>query len=183
MASVLFGGSQSLSQSPLLRQVVCSVLTSGAAVSVGCAIGADAQVIQAALGAGAAARLRVSAAFGSSGAGAFGGSAVQIVSSAALAGAAVSWLAGGALSVPLVGRLIRRSLVALGGCSAAVFFLASPQSSGSLAVAAQAVKRSIPVFVFCASRPAALVGVPGQWSPSSFHGAACWCWCGQAALF
>ena len=52
--------------------------------------------------------------------------------------------AGGSLSVPIVARLMSRSLAALQGCAAAVFF--SP-GVGSLKVARAALKQGIPVLV------------------------------------
>ncbi len=170
MSSIYFGGSRSLSPSPLLAQVVAAVLAAGAPVHVGCSAGADAQVVQCALRSASFQQDRVFAAFSSSGAGSWSGSAVAVVQAWAQAGGSVSWLAGGSLAVPMVARLIRRSLAALAGCSVAVFF--SP-GSGSLAVASHAVKSGIPVFAF-GPQPAAIPGAAGAWSPSSFFGFSCW---------
>ena len=170
MSSIYFGGSRSLSPSPLLAQVVGAVLASGAPVHVGCSAGADAQVISCAIRSSSFQQVHVFAAFGQGGAGACGVSAVSVVQSWAQAGGSVSWLAGGSLAVPLAARLIRRSLAALAGCSAAVFFA---PGSGSLAVAAHAVAAGVPVFAF-GSMPAAIPGAAGAWSASSFFGFTCW---------
>jgi len=103
---------------------------------------------------------------------------------AACAGASVRWLAGGSLAVPLVARLMRRSRAALHGCSASAFFLASPGSPGSLAVAGHAVAAGQPVFAFCPFIPSAPRGCAGRWVAASFLGFPCWQWLpAQAALF
>ena len=172
--SIYFGGSRSLSPaSAPLVSVVSAVLASGATVSVGCSAGADQLVIRAVLSAGCASRLVVRAAFAASGAGAWRCSAVSAVRAAAAAGASVSWLAGGALSVPLVARLMSRSIAGLSGASACVFFQPGP---GSLAVAGVAAARGLPVFAFSLAAPAAPRGCAGSWSRSSFFGFACWRW-------
>jgi len=179
MSAIHFGGSRSLTPSPLVSQVVCAVLASGQAVHVGCAVGADQQVIQAALAAGGHSFLFVFAAFSQGGQGAWSGSAVQAVSQAKQAGFLVHFLAGGSLALPLRARLIRRSQVALHGCSASVFFLASPFSPGSLAVAAHAACSGQPVFAFAcgfSGAPVSLRGQAGQWVAASFLGFPCWQW-------
>jgi hypothetical protein len=175
MSQIHFGGSRSLSSSPIVGQVVRSVMAAGQGVHVGCAVGADQQVIQSALSV-APASLSVFAAFAASGAGAWAGSAVPAVRGALSAGASVSFLAGGGLQVPLVGRLMCRSKAALRGCSASVFFLASPSSRGSLAVAGCAVKAGQAVFAFCASNPCSPRGCSGWWVPGQFFGFSCWSW-------
>ena len=176
MSAIHFGGSRSLQSSPLLGQVVLAILQSGQSIHAGCAIGADQQVVEAVLAAGGQSFLVVFAVFSPSWLGAWSGSAIGAVMSAARAGASVVWLAGGALSLPLVARLIRRSQVALAGCSASVFFLASPSSRGSLAIAGHAVKVGQPVFAFCPVVPQSPRGCLGQWQPSSFLGFSCWQW-------
>jgi hypothetical protein len=100
----------------------------------------------------------------------------------------VHFEAGGSLSLPLRARLIRRSQVALHGCSASVFFLASPSSPGSLAVAGHAVKAGQPVFAFSCGQfrgaPNPPRGCSGQWVSSSFFGFWCWRWSStQQSLF
>src|SRR3989304_5746589 len=169
MSSVYFGGSRSLPSSPIVGQVVKAILRSGQSVTVGCATGADQQVIQS-VRPSSFSHLRVFAAFAQSGAGSWSGSAVALVQQFAKAGASVSWLAGGGLQVPIIARLMARSVAGLVGSSAAVFF--SP-GVGSLKVAGVAVERGIPVFAF-GSKPSAPRGQAGQWGASSFHGFTCW---------
>ena len=180
MSSIYFGGSRSLSPSPLLAQVIGAVLASGAPVHVGCSAGADAQVIACALRSSSFQQVRAFSAFNPSGAGSCSVSAVRVVQAWAQAGGSVSWLAGGSLAVPLSARLIKRSLAGLAGASAAVFF--SP-GSGSLAVASYAVAAGIPVFAF-GSMPAAINRAAGCWVSSSFAGFPCWQWsAAQMSLF
>jgi len=175
--AIHLGGSRSLAPSPLVSQVVRAVLAQDQAVHVGCAVGADQQVIQAASQASTKRSfLVVFAAFAAGGAGAWSGSAVQAVSQAKQAGFLVHFLAGGSLAVPLVARLMRRSQAALAGCSASVFFLAQAASPGSLAVASQAVKSGQPVFAFCPFVPCPPRGCAGRWVAASFLGFPCWVW-------
>lgn len=174
MSSIYFGGSRSLPSSalPYVARVVGAVLAGGHVVTVGCATGADAQVIQCALRSSSFQQVRVFAAFGPSGAGSWSGSAVAVVQAWAQAGGSVSWLAGGSLAVPMVARLMARSVAGLAGASAAVFFA---PGVGSLKVAGVAVERGIPVFAFCKQAPATGPrGAAGSWVPSSFRGFACW---------
>ena len=173
MSKIYLGGSRSLppSAAGLIGSVVGAALQAGHWLAVGCSAGADQAVIQAVIRSSSFSHLRIQAAFAASGAGSWSGSAVSAVRQFAAAGGSVSWLAGGALSVPLAGRLIRRSLAGLAGCSAAVFFSPGP---GSLAVAGAAVKRGVPVFAFSPSAPSAPRGCPGAWVQSSFLGFACW---------
>ena len=182
LSPVYFGGSRSLSPSPLLAQVVAAVLASGEPVHVGCATGADQQVIQCAHRSASFSQVRVFAAFGASGAGSWSGSAVAVVQAWAQAGGSVSWLAGGSLAVPMGARLMARSVAGLAGASAAVFFA---PGVGSLKVAGVAVERGIPVFAFCKQAPATGPrGAAGCWSPSSFLSFSCWQWsAAQLPLF
>lgn len=174
MQSVYFGGSRSLPSSSIIGGVVGAVLASGAGLRVGCSAGADALVIGA-VRPSSFSQVRVFACFAPSGAGSWAGSAVSVVQSFAKAGGAVTWLAGGALAVPLRVRLIRRSLAGLAGCSSAVFFA---PGSGSLAVAGHAVTQGVPVYVFGA--PSGVpAGCAGSWVASSFFGLPCVKW--QAA--
>jgi len=179
MVSIHLGGSRSLKADhfPLVRDVVLGCLAAGAVIRVGCARGADAAVIRAAIK--YPSHLSVFAQFTPGGQGSFSGSDVVAVSSAAQSGANVSYLAGGALSLPLKARLMRRSIAALSGCKAAVFFLAKPFSPGSLAVAAAAATKNIPVYIFgCgfSGSPAALRSAPGGWRESFFSGLPCFEW-------
>src|SRR5574341_490927 len=174
------GGSRSLSQLP--QGVVPAILAAGHTVHVGCATGADQLVIQSMVSAGQQSSLVVFAACARGGAGAWRETAVSTVEAAEQAGAVVHWLAGGGLSVPLVARLMSRSIAALRGCSASVFFRPGP---GSLAVAGAAVERGIPVYAFAPQAPArGPRGQAGQWVASSFCGFACWAWSSaQLSLF
>ena len=153
-SAVLVGGGRSVAPgSP--AWVACqafarAITLAGHQVHVGCATGAD----QAALICCPPHSLRVFAAFTQSGAGSFPGSAVSVVRTHASLGGSVRWLAGGPLSVPLVARLMARSVRALGGCSAAVFFL---PGRGSLKVARAALRQGIPVLVSRAGMSAAPV--------------------------
>jgi len=188
MSAIHLGGSRSLSPTPIVGQVVRAILASSQQIHVGCARGADHAVIQSALSIpGGHSSLFVFSCFGPGGAGAWSGSAVSSVQAAARAGASVRWLAGGSLAVPLVARLMRRLRAALHGCSASVFFLASPGSRGSLAVAGDAVKSGQPVFAFAcgfSGPPQAPRGCAGRWVAASFLGFPCWCWSpAQGALF
>ena len=178
MITYHFGGSRHLPYTPLIDQVVTASLAAGYSLHVGCAIGADAQVIQAALIKNAS-RLHVFAAFTEKGYGAWTCSATAAVDAAFLYGARVSYLPHVDLSIPLAGRLIRRSITALTGCNASVFFLATKDSYGSLAVAAEAVRRDLPVFAFCVGfwgHPLPPRGCRGRWILSSFMGSSAWRW-------
>ena len=161
--AIYLGGSRHLvPNSP--AWVACQQFARAAGVlHVGCCVGAD----QAALL--AASPLVVFAQFAAGGAGACSFSAVQAVQAAAAGGASVRWLAGGPLSLPLSARLIRRSLAALAGCSSAVFFA---PGSGSLSVAARAIKAGQPVSVWSVFPPS----IPGARLAGqiSEHGVSFW---------
>ncbi len=180
--AVYLGGSRNLSQNQnaVVAQVVWPIQAAGLTVHVGCAAGADSLVIKAA----APGLLSVFAAGGSCGSGFWAGSApLSLLRSVS---GSVSWWAGGGAAVPLKARLIKRSVAGFFSCAEAVFFLASPSSSGSLAVAARAVKAGLPVFAFCcgfAGPPAPLAGQAGQWVTSSFSGFSCWQWQPAQASF
>jgi hypothetical protein len=189
---VYFGGSRSLPSSwgGLVSQVVSAVVGAGGvgSVSVGCAAGADQQVILAALSRaqalGAAwlrGQLVVWAVGAQSGAGFWSGSAPLAVLRQAARVGQVFWSAGGGPAVPFRARLLRRSQAALAGCSCSVFFLASPSSAGSLRVAAFAAAAGQPVFAFAcgfsgAPAPLAAPAPAGSWQPGSFVGFPCWVW-------
>lgn len=171
MKNVLFGGSRSLSPSfsSLVSSAVSAVLCAGGNISVGCASGADSLVVSAALAFPApAGSFRLSAVGSSDGTGFWSGSApLSLLRSVAAAGFPIAWVAGGSPSVPFRARLFRRSLAALAGCAAAVFFLAAPDSSGSLSVAAASASTGARVSVFCcgfSGPPAPLgSGCVGSW--------------------
>lgn len=196
--SVYFGGSRNLPLNtplPLLAQAVAQA--GGCRIHVGCAAGADAQVVQA-VGSSLLQwqRLSIFAVGDKRGAGFHNHAAWSKLHPAQLMGASVHWLAGGALHVPMRARLIKRSYAALAGCSLAVFVMSTPAGSkGSLAVARGAVTRGIPVQAFIPGysyeSPPASVGA-GQWLPHVFQFSKgitnnmrrCWQWQpAQASLF
>jgi hypothetical protein len=180
----LFGGSRSLppSQAGFVRSVVLAALArAGSFATVGCAAGADAAVVSAVLAAGLSGQLCVFCVGSASGAGFWSGSApFSLLRRAAGSLARVVWSAGGGPELPFRARLLRRSLAALGAASEAVFFLASPSSPGSLAVAAAAVRQGVSVFAFScgfSGSPVPLVGVgAGAWVRGVFCGFPCWVW-------
>lgn len=175
VASVAFGGSRSLPAafSPLVVRVVSGCVSAGASsFAVGCASGADAVALSALVAAGAASRVRVFAVGSSSGAGFWRCSALAGVRAAASAGAAVSWLAGGALSVPLVRRLAARSracVASLGAGGVFCVFVSSPSSRGSFGAARAAVSLGVRVVAFpCGFAGSALPSLGGgAWVPVS----------------
>ena len=188
--------------SSFVSSVVAAWVASGGSVSVGCAVGADAAVVSSFLSSPLGLlSLRVFCVGGPGPSGSlsgfWSGSAVSVLSSLwCLFPSALRWWAGGPVSVPLRGRLLRRSAAALVGASCACFFLSSPSSPGSLRVAALAASRGLPVFVFAcgfSGCPAPLAGCcgslanQGRWVSSSFCGFPCLAWssspAGQLALF
>jgi hypothetical protein len=201
-AVVGFSGSRSLSARwlPLVSRVVRGAVAAGFAPSVGCCVGADSLVLSSALVGGFASRLSVLAAFGPCGSGACASSALSGVLSAAAGGASVSWWAGGSASVPLVGRLARRSAALArfsGGWASAPFvgFVGaacpggvvpggvarsfSGSGSGSWASLALAAGAGRSVFAFwCAPGAPALPAWPsGAWVPvGSGWPAGGWAW-------
>lgn len=187
MIKIHFGGSRSLSDSyfPLVSDVVSTPMQLGCYVNVGCAIGADEAVIEAALGCDPA-RLSVFAQFSASGEGSFSGSAYIPVIAAKKEGAQVSFLSGGPLRIPLKTRLMLRSKAALAGCAGSVFFLSKSFSPGSLKVAAEAVKKNQIVYAFpCgfSGAPVSLRSVPGSWREWHFFGFPCYQWFTGNPLF
>src|SRR3990167_4678020 len=116
--AIYLGGSRHLAHQYLVNQVVQSIQASGQVVHVGCCIGADQQVIQAALPRPSS--LVVFSQFAPGGQGAWSGSAVWADSKAAAACGSVRYLAGGPLAVPLQARLVRRSQAALVSCDLAL---------------------------------------------------------------
>jgi hypothetical protein len=186
MVKIHFGGSRALTQNHFsqVSQVVKATLATGAGIHVGCAVGADQYTIQAA--AFSPAQVHIFAQFSPTGAGAFSGSAVPSVTTAQQHGIQVSFLAGGPLTVPLRARLLRRSIAALRGCSASVFFLARPGKSGSLNTAAQAATMGMPVYVFplgFLGHPTGISHLPGAWRPATFAGFPCLHWAAGPSLF
>jgi hypothetical protein len=123
---LMFAGSRDLVPgSADIAAAVSVAVGSGSRIVTGCATGADALVIRAALALGpdGVAALSVLAAHGpvsppwsaarSSAPGSWSGSALADVAAAVLAGASVSWWSGGGPGVALRARLARRSLAAV----------------------------------------------------------------------
>lgn len=188
MSLVMLAGSRDLAPGAAnIATVVSALVADGSHLVTGCATGADAQVIRAALARGApgAMALSVLAAHGPvspsvpasrySAPGSWSGSAVAAVAAAQRAGASVSWWAGGGPDVGLRARLARRSLAAVrlvAASSCGSCLVAWPSrlpsypfragawpscGSGTWASAAAAARLGVPVTVFPVG---ALVSVP-----------------------
>ncbi|NCA72421.1 MAG: hypothetical protein EOM91_20620 [Sphingobacteriia bacterium] len=176
---VMLAGSRDLAPGAAnVAGVVSGLIADGSHLVTGCATGADAQVIRAALAQGApgAMALSVLGAHGPvapsspasrySAPGSWSGSAVSDVAAAQRAGASVSWWAGGGPDVALRARLARRSLAALrlvaaSSCSSGLIAWPSrlpsypfragawPScGSGTWASVAAAARLGVPVAVF-----------------------------------
>ena len=195
MSLVALAGSRVLppALAPVVPLVVGALLACGCSVAVGCCVGADLAVVSAALSALrlrrlSASRLRVFAAFGSSGAGALASSAVAAVGAAAEAGCPVSWWAGGSSRVPPRARLARRSAAVVSASSALVLFVGVSSSAGSFLAARRAVSAGLPVLVFSSfGRPPLLPSVVGRWLPCPCllgvaPGVSAWRWSSAARL-
>jgi hypothetical protein len=190
---VAFSGSRVFPDdaAPAVGLLVRAALRQGLDLAVGCAVGADRAVVDAALAAFARpaapppARLHVFSAFGPAGLGAWRGSAVSSVQAADQVGARVAWWAGGDEQVDLKQRLACRSraMVAALACRpdpVLVVFLANlpppgaRYGSGSWLTLRLALARGIRAFVvpvgaFAAACPAALPApLPrgGAWVPA-----------------
>jgi hypothetical protein len=176
---VAVAGSRSLPPggAPLVAGVTRSLVAAGASLVVGCAVGADAAVVAAV----PPAALRVLAAFGPGGAGAWAGSAVSAVRAFAAAGGAVVWWAGGGPAVPLRARLAARTRAVVAEASAGfVVFFGSPMSRGAALATRCAVARGLPVLAFplgFAPAQLPLLGY-GSWVPAGGSGvwAGAWVW-------
>ena len=179
MAVVAVAGSRSLSSdfAPLVNSVVRSVVASGRSVVVGCCVGADALALSAltALAPPLRSGSRCLCAFGAGGAGSCSLSAVSAVAAWSAAGGSVSWLAGGAASVPLPVRLSARTRAVVGAASVSVVvFFASPNSRGSFLAASLAVRRGLPVFAFACGFCPSLLPSLGTGSWVSADGVSVW---------
>ena len=195
MKIVLFGGSRDLDQAfaDLVAAAVAAVLAAGCTLSVGDCLGADHFALAAAWEIRPLLhRLRVSAVGGVSGAGFWSHSVpLGFLLPFSRAGYFVHWWAGGRRGVPFRGRLLRRSLAALSGAVAAVFFLSSPSSAGSFKVAVAAAQRGCRVSAFCCGFEGAPdpIDFRGEWLPATSpvdlpQGVTFWRWSpGQKELF
>ena len=163
MPSIYFGGSRNLFQHLALPSIVQSAVHAGYSVHVGCQRGADQQVTQACFPSSLVV-FAVSPTIAQS---------PTHVQQAARAGARVVLGAGGS-SAPIKAHYLLRSIAAFQGCSQAVFFC---PGSGSLAVARECVKSSVPVFAFSVfSPPSPVPSCAGSWVKSQFIGFPCWQW-------
>lgn len=165
---IYIGGSRKLKQSAALKQVVKSILAGGNQITVGCATGADQQVIEACQS--SISQCHVHAAFSENGNGSHSGSAVATVQAFCRAGGRVSWLAGGSLAVPLVARLMSRSLAGLRSANRAIFF---EPGAGSLKVARAALKMSLPVTIICSAMSTPPI-LPAAATKITRSGITCW---------
>jgi hypothetical protein len=159
--SVYFGGSRHLSQDhPVynhIAPVVLAVMRSGCSVHVGCQSGADQTVLLNALR--DPSRLSVFAVAPTI------ATAPPFVERAFHAGASVT-LAAGTTTAHIKAQYLLRSKAAFAGCSQAIFFA---PGTGSLAVARECVKASIPVFAFSCGEPARIPSTAGGWLLVSMH--------------
>jgi len=162
------GGSRPSRLSPAAAQVArvvgASVAASGGSLAVGCSLGADAAAVLGFLSAGGApSSVQVFAVGAPDGSGFSSPEATLWCRVAASRGCVVSWLAGGSLAVPPAGRLVGRAAAAVRSASAsAAFVVSSAVCPGSLAAAAVAVGRGLPVVFFVVGfAPAALPLPPG----------------------
>jgi hypothetical protein len=174
----MLAGSRDLPGTPEIAAVVSDLVSSGSRLVTGCATGADAQAIRAALALGSpgVAALSILAVHGPvsppwsaprySAPGAWSGSALADVAAAQLAGVPVAWWAGGGPDLPLRARLARRSLAAVQLAAAGGFgsgLVAWPSrlpacpfragawpscGSGTWASCAAAARSGLPVVVF-----------------------------------
>lgn len=175
---VAFGGSRVLAggkAAALVSRVVSQAVGRGSRLCVGCAPGADALAVGAAVAHGGASRLALFCVGGSCGAGfPRRGGLPAWVQAAAGAGAHARWWAGGTARVPLRARLALRARACVASASSAVFFVASPFSRGSWGAAAHAASLGLPVFFFPVGVPAsALAPLPrstGAWQPAARSG-------------
>lgn len=180
--SIAIAGSRSLSSSysDLIDNVVKSIITSGAHISVGCCVGCDDVVIWSILNGPAGANVPLSsircfAAFDESGDGSCSLTArsTVFILSNAIPGS-VSWLAGGPLSVPLRGRLAKRTKTVIDSASACVVFFDSADSVGTLGAARTALSRGLPVIAFACGLQANSLPSLGAGSWVSIKGDGVW---------
>ncbi len=143
--AVALGGSRSLAGpgAVVLGDLVQSLQVARRSLVTGCAVGADAIVMDFGAGNGP---LQVLAVCESDGYGSWRGTALPFVRGAARLGASVQWLAGGPLSVALPARLAARTRAVGAAASAgAVIAVSSSQSAGSLLLARSVAARRLPV--------------------------------------
>lgn len=191
VAYVNLGGSRDLSRQwqSLVQRVVSAVHAQGRGIAVGCARGADAFALEAALE--WAAYLRIFAIGGRDGRGFWRQSAVETIAQAEGAGRWIHWWAGGPCPCPscqgeanssrcptLIQRLSARTQLCLqfaagsGGGAGFIGFLARPDSPGTVACARLAVHLGLPVILFpCGFNRQALPTLGnGRWTVAGREG-------------
>lgn len=165
--AIYFGGSRNLSKSPVLFQIVQACIIEENHINVGCQYGADQQIITAAL----------CSPHGESFLSVFAVAPTLAQAPAHVReiahGESKIFLSAGGTVAPMPARYLLRSIAAFQGCESAVFF--SP-GAGSLAVARECVKSSLPVYAFSERPPARIPSTIGAWLPAVFFGFACWQW-------
>ena len=177
MSTVGFFGSRALGadQAGSIEACVARFAAAGRTMATGCATGADAYALAAALRSAGPSRTVVFAAFDRSGVGSWRQSNVEGVQAAASAGATVHWLAGGPLTNRLVWRLVNRSRAMVDSLDAAGYDEhsgivgwvtgAPPRSPGSWGTVKVAIARGLRCVVFPVGWPAASMPLParGAW--------------------
>lgn len=177
MPTVGFYGSRGLpaSYAGAIAAAVTRFAGAGRTIATGCAVGADAYALAAALLSGGPGRTEVYCAFDSSGAGSWAQSNVAGVQAAAAAGASVHWLAGGPLAYRLVWRLKNRSMAMVRSLSALGYDEHSgvvgwvtkppPGSPGSWGTVREAIARGLRCVVFPIGWDVRLAPIyaPGRW--------------------
>ena len=188
--AIMLCGSRSVpsSAATVIDAVVGELLAGGRSLIVGCATGADEAALRSIMAAGAVDRVKVFAAFGPGGAGAWHGSARSSVSRFAAAGGRVVWWAGGAAGVPLSIRLAARTRAVVSASSGLVCFFNAPDSRGTRLAARLAAQRGLPVVAFPLGFRGSLLPHlgAGEWRRCSGSAAwsGAWRWVSiQAALF
>jgi hypothetical protein len=178
MAAVIaVAGSRSLPSScaPLVSAVVVALARRGRLVCVSCCPGADRFALAAALSVRC-----LAAVFAAAGPSPAVGSHASFPPLALPSWALplVRWWAGGAASVPLRARLVRRAAASVRFAAASgpgaglVCFLRSPHSRGSVLALRLAARLGLPAVVFCCGfLPAALPSLgSGAWVPAARSG-------------
>ena len=177
MATVGFYGSRGLpaSYAGAIADAVARFAAAGRTIATGCAVGADAYALAAALESAGPGRTVVFAAFDASGAGSWAQSNVAAVQAAAARGATVYWLAGGPLTHRLVWRLANRSKAMVQSLSTLGYdehsglvgwvTRAPPGSPGSWGTVREAIARRLRCVVFPTGWDVRLAPIyaPGRW--------------------
>lgn len=177
--AVMVGGGRAASSHTcqVARAFARRLLVSGFSLRVGCAAGVDQAALSGGVSLGLPAGVSVFAVAGQAPQGWAGRASARFaVQCAHAAGFSVSWWSGGGQAVPLVARLMCRSLAALSGSSVAVFFA---PGQGSLKVARAALRAGVPVLVSRVGLASAPV-LPVASVPVSFLGFSFWLF--QAAV-